>query len=189
MHIYVIERDGHVKIGRSVNPTQRIRTLETQGGFSVSRAWISLPTDFCVNAELRIHQALVNHRHIGEWFKVDFDIAVASAIQHINSCENGIEVQEQPVFTGPFIGFPERFRHATSLAGFGTERGWQQRVADELSVKNQAIGQWMRGETLPSTAMLLKISQRFEVSLDWLFLNRGQILPSTSFTPSLESQP
>ena len=74
-------------------------------------------------------------------------------------------------------GFPERFRHATALAGFGDERGWQQRIADELGVKNQAIGQWMRGETLPSSTMMLKISQRFGVSLDWLLLNRGRIFP------------
>lgn len=70
-------------------------------------------------------------------------------------------------------GFPERLRQATALAGFGDERGWQQRIADELGVKNQAIGQWMRGETLPCSAMMLKISQRFSVSLDWLMLNRG----------------
>lgn len=74
-------------------------------------------------------------------------------------------------------GFPERFRHATALAGFGDERGWQQRIADELGVKNQAIGQWMRGETLPSSTMMLKISQRFGCSLDWLLLNRGRIYP------------
>lgn len=74
-------------------------------------------------------------------------------------------------------GFAERFRHATAIAGFGDERGWQQRIADELGVKNQAIGQWMRGETLPSSAMMLKISQRFGVSLDWLLLNRGRIYP------------
>ncbi len=77
----------------------------------------------------------------------------------------------------PAPGFPERFRHATTLAGFSDERGWQQRIADELGVKNQAIGQWMRGETLPSAAMMLKISQRFGVSLDWLLLNRGRIFP------------
>ena len=74
-------------------------------------------------------------------------------------------------------GFPERFRHATAIAGFGDERGWQQRVADELGVKNQAVGQWMRGETLPSSAMMLKIAQRFGVSLDWLMLDRGRIYP------------
>lgn len=183
MHIYVIERpDSLVKIGRSVSPTQRIRCLETQGGFSASRAWFSLPTDFCVNAELRTHKDLVDHRQIGEWFKVDFDTAVLSAIQHINLCENGIAVPEKTYSIGSFTEFSERFRYATSLAGFDVDRGWQQRVADELSVKNQAIGQWMRGETLPSTAMMIKIGQRFEVSLDWLFLNRGQILPSTNAT-------
>lgn len=77
----------------------------------------------------------------------------------------------------PAPGFAERFRHATALAGFGDERGWQQRIADELGVKNQAIGQWMRGETLPSSTMMLKISQRFGVSLDWLLLDRGRIYP------------
>ncbi|MBK6800470.1 MAG: helix-turn-helix domain-containing protein [Novosphingobium sp.] len=69
-------------------------------------------------------------------------------------------------------GFAERLRQATALAGFSDERGWQQRIAEELGVKNQAIGQWMRGETLPSTSMMLKIARRFGVTLDWLLLNR-----------------
>lgn len=77
----------------------------------------------------------------------------------------------------PAPGFADRFRHATALAGFDDERGWQQRIADELGVKNQAIGQWMRGDTILSSAMMLKISQRFGVSLDWLLLNRGRIYP------------
>lgn len=74
-------------------------------------------------------------------------------------------------------GFSDRFKYATSLAGFPDERGWQQRIADELGVKNQAVGQWLRGETYPSATMMVKISQRFGVSLDWLLLNRGRIYP------------
>lgn len=70
-------------------------------------------------------------------------------------------------------GFAERLRQASAITGYDTGRGWQQRIADELGVKNQAIGQWMRGETLPSSSMMLKIAQRFNVALDWLLLNRG----------------
>ncbi len=74
-------------------------------------------------------------------------------------------------------GFSDRFKRATSLAGFPDERGWQQRIADELGVRNQAVGQWLRGETYPSSETMLKIAQRFGVSLDWLLLGRGRIYP------------
>lgn len=81
MHIYVIERpDGLVKVGRAINPTKRIRNLETQGGFLSSRAWISIPGAFEARDELRAHHALHLHRTVGEWFLVDFDKAVLAVV-------------------------------------------------------------------------------------------------------------
>lgn len=81
MQVYVIERpDGLVKIGKSRNPSKRINTLETQGGFRSSRVWMSFPGVFDARTETRAHRALDISRTVGEWFSVSFDDAVASVV-------------------------------------------------------------------------------------------------------------
>lgn len=83
MQIYVIERpDGLVKIGRSVSPSPRIHKLAMQGGFELSRAWMSLPGLFSGDAELYAHQELAHRRVVGEWFDIDFDEAVECVEKH-----------------------------------------------------------------------------------------------------------
>lgn len=84
MQVYVIERptDGHVKIGRTNNPSQRIKHLEQQGGFRSSRAWMSIPGTFDARSEVRAHHALDGMRTVGEWFAVPFDEAVAAVVDN-----------------------------------------------------------------------------------------------------------
>jgi hypothetical protein len=81
MQVYVIERpDGQVKIGKSGNPTKRIRALESQGGFRSNRAWVSIPGALANTTELRVHHALNHRRKVGEWFAVDFEQAVSTVL-------------------------------------------------------------------------------------------------------------
>ncbi len=49
------------------------------------------------------------------------------------------------------------------------ERGWtQETVADKAGVTNQAVSKWETGENYPETAVLLKLSLLFDVSVDEL---------------------
>lgn len=78
MHVYVIERDESlVKIGISSNPTARARGIASQGGFGLSRIWMSAPTPDAKWLERAAHQDFADARGVGEWFSVGFDDAVS----------------------------------------------------------------------------------------------------------------
>ena len=76
MHVYVLEADHGCKIGRSIDPTKRLKSIEMQGGFAATRAWVSLPAKSAMTIEREAHAALADHRTHGEWFGIDFDSAV-----------------------------------------------------------------------------------------------------------------
>ena len=84
MHVYVIEAPHGCKIGVSVKPSDRLRTLETQGGFAASRFWVSVPTELALKVEKSSHAYLADHRTHGEWFSVDFETAVNTVCSAIN---------------------------------------------------------------------------------------------------------
>jgi len=91
MHVYIIERssDKLVKIGKSDKPNKRIKMLEMQGGFKISRKWVSPSTEISFKAESAAHAQFHNQRFIGEWFTVDFDDAVLSVSNIVTAlCES-----------------------------------------------------------------------------------------------------
>ncbi|EHQ92138.1 GIY-YIG nuclease family protein [Desulfosporosinus youngiae] len=77
-HVYVITNEtGRVKIGRAKNPTQRLRTLETQSGLKITKSFISPLIGNYEKAEVDLHAKYKNKRVIGEWFDVNFNEVVS----------------------------------------------------------------------------------------------------------------
>lgn len=77
-HIYVLEHRNtdRVKIGRSVNPKDRLAALHTQGG-GHARRFIGDRVRNHKSLELAIHCVLDSKRDVGEWFRVSFEYAVS----------------------------------------------------------------------------------------------------------------
>lgn len=66
-HLYVIQSaGGMIKIGRSSDPTKRLRSLQTSSGFRVKVAAVFEGRG---EDERGIHYALSAHRLSGEWFR------------------------------------------------------------------------------------------------------------------------
>lgn len=75
--VYAVERpDGMVKIGVSKHPRRRMRTIETQGGFKAKAKFFADAVENGNEIEKRVHEHFAPHRKVGEWFSVDFRIAI-----------------------------------------------------------------------------------------------------------------
>lgn len=68
-----------------------------------------------------------------------------------------------------------RFKEQRLKNGFHT----QQELANKLYVNQTAVSQWERGVTVPSSPLLLKLSQMYNVSTDYLL---GKDVPMASST-------
>jgi len=178
MQVYVIERpDGLVKIGKSGNPSKRIRDLENQGGFRSERAWMSLPGAFDAKAEVRAHHAISHNRTVGEWFSVDFDRAVSVVLS------NGDAPKITPKANSPRIDdvktrFAERLSQALSIAGVNDKSIAKKRHLSALAgVTERHAGNYLAGEKLPTMEGMIVIATQLGVSLEWLATGRGAIFP------------
>ncbi|APC78911.1 TPA: GIY-YIG nuclease family protein [Clostridium botulinum] len=81
-YVYIIERrDKSIKIGKSINPESRVETLETQGGFIATNKFFSQECSNYSEIESKMHEIFNKYRTIGEWFNVDFDVAVQTLKQ------------------------------------------------------------------------------------------------------------
>jgi hypothetical protein len=71
--IYVIESDGHVKIGRTTDVQQRLRALQTASAHALTlRAAVREQPPL---VERTIHQRFAHLRVGGEWFRLGADLA------------------------------------------------------------------------------------------------------------------
>lgn len=58
---------------------------------------------------------------------------------------------------------------ATILGGLRTEKGWSQEfLAEKIGISRQTVAKWESGSSLPDLKHFLKISDLFQVSLDFL---------------------
>lgn len=74
--VYVIEYgDGVVKIGRTTNFEQRLRTLSTTSFVRPTRSYFH-ETESCAATELAVHREFAGLRCNGEFFKISFENAV-----------------------------------------------------------------------------------------------------------------
>ena len=89
--IYAIKHpNGKTKIGFSINPGQRIPTIESIGCFKAKQVFISEKTLFPRIVELFFHNKFKDRRVIGEWFSVDFKEVVST----IKDCWGNKEIRE-----------------------------------------------------------------------------------------------
>lgn len=75
--VYVIEfDDGHVKIGRSIDPDSRIKSVVGGNQSVMTRHWISERCDRYGDLEKAAHRHFSGHRKGGEFFEIGYEIAV-----------------------------------------------------------------------------------------------------------------
>lgn len=96
-HVYVIEfADGHIKIGYSVNPQKRVRTLGSSGPYTMRRFWISNPVKNASKLETLAHRHFKEHRVGGEFFTVAFDQTVEWIASQYANFSHSPEKVSQP---------------------------------------------------------------------------------------------
>lgn len=77
--VYIVEfGPRHVKIGKSKNPVRRLRTLSNQSGVRATRNWVSPACYNYGEIERELHGHFEKHRGLGEYFSIDFDVAVGA---------------------------------------------------------------------------------------------------------------
>ena len=73
-YLYAISNGEYLKIGYSINPASRIKTLKTSSPTELKIVWQTLCGYNDLHArkqEKKLHRALSAHRIDGEWFKFD----------------------------------------------------------------------------------------------------------------------
>jgi hypothetical protein len=77
--IYVVKGDhGHVKVGVSINPIERLATLQTGSPFLLRLDYVGALADFGYGLEADVHAALASYRLAGEWFNCPIEVAVGT---------------------------------------------------------------------------------------------------------------
>jgi len=74
--VYIIEINGLVKIGRSQNPSSRIKNIATACGRKIEKTYISPACSNYCEIESSMHSIYKDRRKGGEWFDVPFCEAV-----------------------------------------------------------------------------------------------------------------
>lgn len=75
-YVYVLEFENEVKIGRTINPTQRISCISTSKGEFPKRTFVSEKCSNYYKIETELHKKFKEQRNIGEYFKSNFDEVV-----------------------------------------------------------------------------------------------------------------
>ena len=80
-YVLIGNETGRVKIGKSRNVPQRIRTLQTSAPERVRLVAVLMHGD---KVERRLHKRLASHRIVGEWFSPSCHSALG---QYLARCE------------------------------------------------------------------------------------------------------
>ena len=75
-HIYIIEFEHGIKIGRARNPEKRINAIRTQSGRKYLNLFISPNISNYYKVETILHKIFKDKRGIGEYFNIEFNEAV-----------------------------------------------------------------------------------------------------------------
>ena len=161
MHVYILQRpDGLIKIGFSTDPTKRLRSLETQGGFDAASAWVSVPVENAKAVEAKAHEKLAEHRVIGEWFKADFDDAIQTVIDALSAKPFNVQCAK----------WNERAKLVASERGLTIAK-----IAEIMEVTPGCVGHWMSGRRMASIEEIQLIASILGVSPAWLAFGHGPI--------------
>jgi len=72
--VYLIENsNGMVKIGKSFNPKERIKCIETQGNITIKNPFITEKSEEYSKLETALHKHFKMNRVKGEWFFAPFE--------------------------------------------------------------------------------------------------------------------
>jgi hypothetical protein len=77
-HVYAVQIDGLVKVGRTINPHKRLNCIRTQIGKVVTNQFVSLPLENYGKVELAVHRRFAPLRQGGEWFNAGMDEIIAA---------------------------------------------------------------------------------------------------------------
>ncbi|NCC23528.1 MAG: helix-turn-helix domain-containing protein [Alphaproteobacteria bacterium] len=163
MHVYAIEAPHGVKVGVSGNPTARIRAIQSQGGFKVSRVWMTPSINNAYGVELRAHDAMASVRTVGEWFSESFDTAVNAVVSAIDQIK--LIDPDQPVIKS----LPDESTLGGRLAVALSRAGMSQRkLAQQIGVSDGAVSHWMSGRYEMSISQYKRVASELGVSPGWL---------------------
>lgn len=99
-HVYVAEfSDGHTKIGYSINPAQRLKSVAGANQASMLRSWASPGLSDAPALESRAHRHFKSDRVGGEFFRTPFDVAVqwiSNAAANIAASQPTFNAGEKP---------------------------------------------------------------------------------------------
>ncbi|GAB6171405.1 hypothetical protein JCM15765_08830 [Paradesulfitobacterium aromaticivorans] len=90
-HVYIVEADGCVKIGRTKNLVSRINAIRTQSGRNLKRLCFTKPCSNYSDIENSMHALFEKERLNGEWFKTSFE----QACNALNSFELDLSKKEE----------------------------------------------------------------------------------------------
>lgn len=83
--LYIIERNwSEVKVGISQSPKNRMRAIETQGGFHRTNSYITQDVRNPYALESACHKKLNHLRTKGEWFGISFEEAIGELLPIID---------------------------------------------------------------------------------------------------------
>lgn len=80
--------------------------------------------------------------------------------------------------------FGEKLQELRKKAGLS-----QDALADKLEVSRQAVSKWERDETMPETEKVIRIAQLFQVSLDFLLMDKENAEPENTYRREGYQQP
>ena len=179
MHVYAIEANGQTKIGRSMNPEQRVRGIVTQGGFSAVQQWISGPLSDAAFVESKAHKLLADRRLVGEWFSCALHEAV-EAITNAAASEPSPKENKALGCLDP-DSFAARLNQALDAVDFAEKnKGRSVQLGAEIGVTYRAASFWLTGEKLPSLKNAVRIARFTGVCVEWLLTGRGPEKPDSS---------
>jgi hypothetical protein len=84
-YVYIAGNKGKVKVGMSINPEVRVRTLETQSGVTFQDVWISPCVTDHGQLEKDLHAEFSEFRTIGEYFSCPFDVIKSYAKDRVDT--------------------------------------------------------------------------------------------------------
>jgi predicted GIY-YIG superfamily endonuclease len=76
MYIYLLksEENGYYKIGKSVNPDKRVKTLQTGNPEKISLiSKVEISNKFCYRVESALHSQYSYVKKNGEWFNLSLE--------------------------------------------------------------------------------------------------------------------
>jgi len=136
-YVYVIETSNGVKIGKSIQPDKRIRTLETQGGLAIRKKFVTEKHSLYSKTEILSHDKLSEFRFIGEWFSCSFECAVETVKKYMDLkvLDEDLKLSDSnSVMDGDLMSLREyvEVKFLNNIAEFARSKGIKRQQASQM---------------------------------------------------------